>query len=211
MEAFYDIQNPWAKELEEKADIIRTELENLLETGDRGKWTFAHPEYVQTINRTKSWKTFTFRFFGINHLENRALCPQTSDIIESIPEVISAEFSLLHPQTHILPHKGYSRMILRNHLALIVPEGNLGLRVADETRTWKHGKVLSFSDHLEHEAWNKTDELRAVLMFDIPHPETTYSAPEICQYKLEHLSDPFLLEIAPKDQWLAWLKQGYLP
>jgi len=58
------------------------------------------------------------------------------------------------------------------HLPLIVPEG-CGFRVGGETREWKVGEAFAFDDTIEHEAWNNSEELRAVLIFDVWNPYLT--------------------------------------
>jgi len=50
-------------------------------------------------------------------------------------------------------------------LPLIVPPG-CGFRVGAEQREWEPGKALIFDDTIEHEAWNDSDTLRAVLILD---------------------------------------------
>jgi aspartate beta-hydroxylase len=37
-------------------------------------------------------------------------------------------------------------------------------------RTWKKGKAWVFDDSIEHEAWNDSDEIRIILIFDIWNP-----------------------------------------
>ena len=109
-------------------------------------------------------------------------------------------FQILKPTPQILPHKGYTKMVLRCHLPLIVPAGELcGLRVGNEIKHWKEGELLIFDDSFEHEAWNNSDENRIVLMFDIPNPLWGYTAHEISKYKIEHMDDPFLLSFADKN------------
>jgi len=56
------------------------------------------------------------------------------------------------------------------HLPLIVPP-NCGLRVGNETRTWREGEVLVFDDTIEHEAWNQSAAARVVMIFEIWRPE----------------------------------------
>ena len=51
-----------------------------------------------------------------------------------------------------------------------MPEG-CGLRVGNETRGWTPGEALIFDDSIEHEAWNTSERLRVVLLFDIWRPE----------------------------------------
>jgi hypothetical protein len=111
-----------------------------------------------------------------------------------------------------MPHKGYSRMVLRCHLPLIVPDEDLcGLRVGDETRHWEEGELMIFDDSFEHEAWNKTNEKRVVLMFDIPNPLWGYTSYEISKYKIENIDDPFLLAMAPKRLWIKGFEKGVFP
>jgi aspartate beta-hydroxylase len=73
------------------------------------------------------------------------------------------------PKTRIPAHSGVSNMRTIIHLPLIVPEG-CGFRVGGETRTWQEGEAFAFDDTIEHEAWNDSDQLRAVLIFDVWNP-----------------------------------------
>ena len=78
-------------------------------------------------------------------------------------------FSLLKPKTRIPPHTGVTNACLVTHLPLIVPEG-CGFRVGNDTRQWVPGRAWVFDDTIEHEAWNDSDRLRVVLIFDVWHP-----------------------------------------
>ena len=82
----------------------------------------------------------------------------------------SAMFSLLKPKTRIPPHTGVSNVRLVTHLPLIVPPG-CGFRVGNDTREWETGKAWVFDDTIEHEAWNDSEQLRVVLIFDVWHPQ----------------------------------------
>jgi aspartyl/asparaginyl beta-hydroxylase (cupin superfamily) len=55
------------------------------------------------------------------------------------------------------------------HLPLIVPDG-CEFRVGGETRPWRIGKAFAFDDTIEHEAWNRSNEDRAVLIIDAWNP-----------------------------------------
>ncbi len=78
-------------------------------------------------------------------------------------------FSLLAPRTRIPPHTGVANTRLVCHLPLIVPP-NCGFRVGASTREWKIGESFAFDDTIEHEAWNDSDELRVVFIFDLWQP-----------------------------------------
>ena len=81
-----------------------------------------------------------------------------------------ALWSLLKPGTHIQPHHGLLNTRLICHIPLIVP-GDCALRVGNETREWREGEALIFDDSFEHEAWNRSDSTRVVLLFEIWRPE----------------------------------------
>ncbi len=200
----------WVNLLEKNVDLIRSELMDLIEKGVESNWFAAHPHYVKSENGDVSWYTFEFYFFGIQQRSNCRQCPETTVLLQQIPELVTAQFSLLKPHTHVQPHKGFTRMVWRNHLPLIVPKGGLcKIKVEDETHAWEEGRVVTFDDSKLHEAWNQSDEVRAVLMIDVANDAFGYSAKEICTYKLDKVDDPFLLSIAPRTKWLEWLNQGF--
>ncbi|HEY0436794.1 MAG TPA: aspartyl/asparaginyl beta-hydroxylase domain-containing protein, partial [Phenylobacterium sp.] len=58
------------------------------------------------------------------------------------------------------------------HLPLVVPPG-CGFRVGGTTRQWEPGRAFVFDDTIEHEAWNDSDEPRAVLILDTWNPHVT--------------------------------------
>ena len=213
-EPFFELpQNDWVKTLEKNHLLIKEELISQIkaDTKKTSKWSNTYSHYASSQTKEEfPWKTFEFFFFGIQHIENCEKYPKTTELLLQIPELITAQFSMLLPKTKIKPHQGYSKLLLRNHLPLILPEkGDMGMKIKGETRTWEKGKLLSFNDGFIHEAWNLSDQPRTVLLFDIAHPECGYTAKEICEYKINTLKDSYLLNIAPKDQWKKWLQDGY--
>ena len=94
-------------------------------------------------------------------------CPVTASLIEQhIPTHGAAGFSLLQPKTQIKPHQGYQGDFLRCHLGLKIPQGDCALKVNNEIRNWKQGKVIIFDDRVIHNAWNLTQEKRVILLID---------------------------------------------
>jgi len=47
------------------------------------------------------------------------------------------------------------------------------VRAGTEIRPWREGRAVVFDDSFEHEVWNDTDRTRAVLLFDVWHPDLT--------------------------------------
>jgi beta-hydroxylase len=95
---------------------------------------------------------------------NRRRCPRAAAACAGVPGLVNAGFSLFRPGTHLYPHHGERGGVLRCHLPLIVPAGDLGLRAGGETRRWRPGRCLVLDDTVEHEAWNHGDGDRVVLI-----------------------------------------------
>ncbi len=169
---FYDPATiPWSARLEEHWLEIRSELDAVLRLQTDQLPSFSDMAPGEELFRQVRWKVFMFRAYGHFIEENCKLCPRTTQLITGIPDITTAFFSILHPRMHIPPHRGPFHGVLRCHLALMVPgrkgETPCRIRVADEVRTWKEGKVLLFDDTFWHEVWNDSDSPRVVLFMDV--------------------------------------------
>ena len=51
--------------------------------------------------------------------------------------------------------------------------GPCDFRVGGETRAWREGEAWAFDDTIEHEAWNRSAGIRAILIFDVWNPHLT--------------------------------------
>jgi len=163
---------PWTKQLEGSYSDIRKELDRILE----------HPEDIPAfhqvspdqsrISKGDNWKTFAFYVFGKRVDENCGLCPKTAALLDDLPGLQNAWFSILAPHYHIPPHRGPTRAVIRAHLGLIVPEDsqNCWIRVDQEIHHWSEGKCLVFDDTYEHEVRNDTEDRRVVLFLDFDRP-----------------------------------------
>lgn len=120
----------------------------------------------------QNWKTFVLFGFGKRLMKNTALTPKTASLLEKVPRLQTAMFSILAPGYHIPAHKGVTKGILRCHLGLIIPADreNCRIRVDDEIVAWEEGGIFVFDDTYEHEVWNDTDEERVILLFDFDRP-----------------------------------------
>ncbi|MEP6342986.1 MAG: aspartyl/asparaginyl beta-hydroxylase domain-containing protein [Maricaulaceae bacterium] len=124
------------------------------------------------LSTEQNWKTFVLYGFGQRLEKNTVLTPKTADILESVPNLQTAMFSILAPGYHIPAHKGVTKGILRSHLGLIIPKDRekCRIRVDDTITPWKEGEIFVFDDTYEHEVWNDTDEERVILLFDFDRP-----------------------------------------
>jgi beta-hydroxylase len=162
----------WIPRLEAEWRTIREELDAVLEDRDLLPNFQDISADQASITDDDGWKTFFFEAYGFRSEANRARCPRTAALIDSVPGLTTAFFSILAPGKTIPPHRGPWRGVLRYHLALRVPgpADASGIRVGGEVAHWEEGRSLVFDDGYEHEAWNGTDGVRVVLFVDVIRP-----------------------------------------
>ena len=171
---------PWLDAIEAGTDEIRDEFLAILSAEEGFTPYITYPPDVPhnqwaELNNSPRWSAFHLYKMGKLVEENAAKAPNTMKLLAGAPQpdqagrTPSAMYSLLKPKTRIPAHTGVTNVRLVTHLPLIVPEG-CGFRVGNDTRQWIPGKAWVFDDTIEHEAWNDSDKLRVVLIFDIWHP-----------------------------------------
>ena len=187
---FYDRDEfPWLDQIEAATDDIRAELIDVLADGPATLEPYVSVQGMpgpqwRELNNSRRWGVFFLWKAGEAVLANQARCPRTTAALSSWPKcdlkgtAPTATFSILDAKTKIPPHVGVNNARLICHLPLIVPPG-CGFRVGAETREWEPGKAFVFDDTIEHEAWNNSDEPRAVLIFDIWNPHISPAEREL--------------------------------
>lgn len=177
---------PWADALENAADIIRNELQSVLASRHKRFEPFLGEVSTEQSERhlrndlggAAVWDAFFFFRHGMRNDDSHVACPTTSSLLETSPLAHIRDhapevcFSMLTPGTHILPHHGDTNTRVVMHLPLMVPSG-CALVVGGETHVWQPGEVVVFDDTFEHEAWNRGDDVRVVLIIDAWNPHLT--------------------------------------
>src|SRR5689334_21080510 len=168
-EFFEPDEFPWIADVEARADEIREELDGLLARVDQLPNYQDIQEEQRKLTQDDRWKIFGFYAYGTRDDGNCQRCPRTAEIVESIPGMTTAFFSVLLPHKHIPPHTGIWKGVLRYHLALRTPadETAARIRVGSRIEHWRDGRSLIFDDTFEHEVWNDSDEIRVVLFIDV--------------------------------------------
>jgi aspartate beta-hydroxylase len=173
---------PWFGDLESAAGAIREELLGLMPGTGGSERVFAS-EHAERLGLAggqgaPAWNGFYFWRHGGRRDANHAACPRTSEVLEALPLVRIREhapevmFSVLTRGTHILPHRGVTNTRVVCHLPLVVPAG-CALVVAGERHEWREGEAVAFDDTYEHEAWNRGERTRVVLIIDVWNPYLT--------------------------------------
>jgi ornithine lipid ester-linked acyl 2-hydroxylase len=124
------------------------------------------------IAKGKNWRTFILFGFGTKLEKNCMQAPVTTALLEKVPELQTAWFSILGPGYHIPAHRGVTKGILRAHLGLIIPEDaeKCFMRVDTTINVWRPGEIFVFDDTYEHEVFNNTTDERVILLFDFNRP-----------------------------------------
>lgn len=176
---------PWYTDFESQTAIIRDEMLGVLAEDQAFEPFLGHVDDHQQLQGflsggpgAKAWNAFFFYRHGMRNDANALRCPRTAALLDAAPLCRIRDhspevcFSVLTPGAHILSHRGVTNTRVVTHLALIVPEG-CALFVSGQTQTWQEGTCFSFDDTFEHEAWNRSDKTRVVMLMDAWNPYLT--------------------------------------
>ncbi|MEM9078820.1 MAG: aspartyl/asparaginyl beta-hydroxylase domain-containing protein, partial [Bacteroidota bacterium] len=120
---------------------------------------------------TQKWKTFILNACQRHSIEGENYCSGTVKLLEGIPNLFQAMFSVLEAGKSIPKHHGPYKGYLRYHLTLHAPETNPpSIKIKDKIHVWKSGNEILFDDSWEHEVINKSTEERSILMIDVLRP-----------------------------------------
>lgn len=169
---------PWLDAVEAAYADVRGELEALV-GGAFTPYVTSAPNRPYTaqygLADNPNWSAF-FLYKDGAPAPGAAACPRTLAALAHAPlaripaRTPSILFSRLAAGAHIPPHTGMLNARLIVHLPLIVPDGCI-FRVGNDVREWREGAAWVFDDTIEHEAWNRSDRDRTILIFDIWRPE----------------------------------------
>jgi len=163
---------PFLKDFTDNWQAIRAEIQEIL------KHREAIPVFQEVspdqrrISKGTKWRTFILFGFGTKLDKNCTQAPVTTALLEKVPELQTAWFSILGPGYHIPAHRGVTKGILRAHLGLLIPKDaeNCYMRVDTTINVWRPGEIFVFDDTYEHEVFNNTKEERVILLFDFNRP-----------------------------------------
>ncbi len=161
----------WTQALRDNWQAIRDEAEQVALVGNAAPSLATISPDHRGIAEVDMWRSYFLYGYGYAIEDNLARCPRTARVVEQIPGLNSAFFSILAPGTHIPDHRGVTKGLITCHLGLIVPEdGDVRMRVHDQIVRWAEGETLVFDDTYRHEVWNDTGGTRVVLLIQFERP-----------------------------------------
>ena len=172
-EIFPNALFPWTDYLKAQTPVIRAEADALLR--DRMSVPSVReisPDHAKIAVDDK-WRSFFLWGYGVKIKDNCAKCPETARILENIPGLLTAFYSVMLAGAHVPRHTGPTKAILTTHLGLIIPRERekCHMQVGDDNNVvWKEGDITIFDDMFPHEVWNDTNEDRIILLVHIKRP-----------------------------------------
>ncbi len=168
---FFDIPGtyPELNAITQNYATIRAECERVIQSQNLPEYHDVDPGEKDISKTTgKKWRVFMLDILGHKPEANRALCPETVRILDAVPNLGQAFFSILEPGKSIPVHEGPFYGYLRYHLALRVPRDNQPwILVNSKKHVWKEGEAVLFDDSWPHEVVNHSQEPRVVLIVDV--------------------------------------------
>ncbi len=124
------------------------------------------------LDTGKRWHSAFLWGYGVRIPENCRRYPKTAELVERVPGLLTAMFSVHQPGAHLPSHKGVTKGMITAHLGLDVPRSpeRCRINVSGEHYAWEEGRWFIFDDTARHEVWNDTDRRRVILLLHVKRP-----------------------------------------
>jgi beta-hydroxylase len=161
---FLDVADfPELKILRDNWETIREEAEFLYQEG----YISASDKYDDIGFNSffrRGWKRFYLKWYQDPMNSAQTLCPKTLALIQQIPNINAAMFTLLPKDSFLFKHRDPYAGSLRYHLGLITPNSkDCCIYVDGEPYFWQDGQDVMFDETFIHHAENKTSQDRIIL------------------------------------------------
>jgi len=137
----------------------------------------------------EGWRVGVLRVFGRDVESCRSRCPSTAALLDGIPGLVSAMFSVLEPGVAVPWHPGSMKGVIRCHLPLVVPSGDTGLQIGRSRHRWEEGRLFLFDDSYLHRVWNRTESRRVILLIDLERQMANERLEQLNRWVLRQLRD----------------------
>lgn len=128
--------------------------------------------FFKGLSKNKNdWSRLYLKWFDEIDPVGKQLCPESLNIIQTMPNIKIAMLSVLKPGTTIKSHKGPYRGCIRLHMGLMTPNSDeCFINIDGKSYSWRDGEVLLLDDSYLHYVENNTDSYRVILFCDIIRP-----------------------------------------
>jgi hypothetical protein len=116
------------------------------------------------------------RFCAVVDYLHTEIFPKTARIFDAFmgrhrDDVMMISIFRLADQMFLPVHTNYDPFAYRCHMGILVPAGDIGMKVDGEDVMWEEGKFFAFDAMRPHTVWNFTGQSRYVVNVDCYRPE----------------------------------------
>jgi beta-hydroxylase len=159
--------------IRENWEVIRDEALALLSSGQI-RASDRHNDLAFVAFYRRGWRRFYLKWYHDWLPSAKQACPRTIELLEDIPSVKAAAFTLLPPGTELGRHRDPFAVALRYHLGLSTPQSDdCAIWIDGEKVSWRDGEDFVFDESYVHWARNDTDQDRLIFFADLPRPLTS--------------------------------------
>jgi beta-hydroxylase len=201
---------PGLEKIKENYEVIRGEAKVLLDTG-----VFQRPPAVDEPGYNTfekgGWRLYPLKWYTKECGRSAvAACPKTCAVMDSIPAVRSAMFTVLPPGARLGRHHDPVASSLRYHLGLLTPNSEKCALTLDGIEyPWRDGEELLFDQTYLHSAVNRTDIVRVILFCDVEKTQLRGPVKRLAEAVNNALVAKFT---GANDQGkLSWVSWAYKP
>lgn len=163
--------------------FIQDNLSNIAASIEH-KQTRFEPYFNENISSEEGgWSTISFMFWGEEYANISDFKSLWSQLVD-VPNIVGAGLSRLKAGATIKEHRGETNAIIRSHFT-ISSDPNIAesyFRVNDSKRAWTKKEPISFCDAQLHEAVNRSNQDRIILIVDTIRPEFEEHKDMICTH-----------------------------
>lgn len=169
--AYIDVDTfPELKLLQDNWEVIRDEAINL-NAASRIKASDELDDLGFNSFFRTGWKRFYLKWYGATLTSANQLCPRTVELINQIPSIKGAMFTMLPPGAKLVKHRDPYAGSLRYHLGLVTPNSDdCYIDVDGKKYAWRDGEAVIFDETFIHYAENRTEQNRIILFLDVKRP-----------------------------------------
>jgi len=161
---------PELKTISDNWEAIREEAVRLFDEG-RIRAATANNDWGFYSFFRSGWKRFYLKWYDDPLPSAQALCPRTVALVQSIPSIKGAMFTVLPAGAKLGGHRDPFAGSLRYHLGLVTPNSeDCRIFVDGMQCSYYDGQGFVFDETFIHWAENKTDKSRIIFFCDVERP-----------------------------------------
>ena len=129
------------------------------------------PDHAR-LDAKRSWRSFFLWGYGYRIGTNCRYAPHTTKLVETIPGLLTAMFSVHEPGTHLVRHRGVTNGMITCHLGLDIPDIGDASRIEVNGTAYhrENGRWFLFDDTQWHATWNEGPGDRVILLLHVKRP-----------------------------------------